>query len=78
MLWKVYFIGRVQLPPDRVLGGVKSNHYKVKASSAARAFSRAINYTEKQFKVSLAKIENAEAWVVTQEQWDAEDGYEKI
>lgn len=72
MLWKVYFIARAEN------GIVKSNHYKVETSSPVRALSEALSYTEKHFNVRFIEIENASVKGVTQEQWNAEDGYEVL
>jgi hypothetical protein len=71
-LWKVYFASRAEN------GMPASKHYKVLASSAASAFSHAILYTEKRYNVNLVEIWEASAKVATKEQWDTEDGYEKI
>jgi hypothetical protein len=71
-LWKVYFLSRAEN------GMPASKHYKVLASSAASAFSHAILLTEKRYNVNLIEIEQGHATVITKEQWDTEDGYEKI
>jgi len=72
MLWKVYFLSRAEN------GMPASKHYKIEASCSAAAFSHAILHTEGRFKVNLIEIWDASAKIVTREQWDTEDGYEKI
>jgi hypothetical protein len=69
MLWKVYFIGRAEN------GVAKSNHYKVDAATPLIALSRAFNFTEQTYHVRLMELSDAKVWLVTQEEWDGEDGY---
>jgi hypothetical protein len=69
MKWKVYFIGRAEN------GIAKSNHYKVDAATPLVAISRAFYFTEQTYRVHLVEITDAKIWLVTQEEWDGEDGY---
>jgi len=72
MLWKIFFHARAEN------GMPASKHYKVKTTSPAHALSHCINHTEQKYKVHLIEIEDASARIVTQEEWDADDGYEKL
>jgi len=72
MLWKIYFLSRAEN------GMPASKHYKVETDSPAHALSHCINYTERKFNVHLIEVWDASAKSVTQEQWDANDGYEKL
>ena len=72
MFWKIYFLSRAEN------GMSASKHYKVQTTSPAHALSHCINYTERKFSVHLIEIWSASARLVTQEEWDAEDGYEKL
>jgi hypothetical protein len=72
MLWKIYFIARAEN------GIAKSNHYKVENGSPTRALYEALTYVESHYKVRLIEIEDCSVKKVTQEEWDAEDGYEVL
>jgi len=73
MYWKIFFHARAEN------GMPASKHYKLETSSPAHAFSHAINYVERHYKVHLIEIEDASAKLITRDEWDDDsDGYEQL
>jgi hypothetical protein len=72
MFWKIYFLSRAEN------GMPASKHYKVQTNSPAHALSHCINHTERKYSIHLIRIWDASVEMVTQEEWDADDGYEKL